>query len=363
MKYSYVGNIPLQEYIPHCYIMFMAGSPNNINEIRGLLKTIFQKAGYKPKDAAAGNNSMLKIPGLGKVLDIRWKSQVNNAVLSTLANTAGKSSRNVTVIATGTLARALFERCRDKGLPVIDSHGNGCIHIPGFWYEHFVAPEQKKRVPVAGTPFPKKASRLVRAFLVEPSRKWSRADLIKVTGLSQGYVSKCLELLFKEGYIGDSGDFIQLREPDRLLDDWTSYYRFDRHAPFRYAFSYSNYENGLEKLGKALAEDGILYAYTGWSGAYLRAAYTIPTNIMVYVSKIPENPEQLGLYTVGHGENCILIEPQDEGVLQFSQEINGMKVVCNPQLYLDLRRMPGRALDQAEVIRRKFLHWEPTEYE
>jgi hypothetical protein len=341
----------------------MMNSIDNINQTHKYLKAVLKKAGYKVKDTATEKNHKLKIYVLGKTLDIQWRNQINRAVLFNLLNTANKSDEYIPVIATGKLTKAIFEYCREKGFSVIDTYGNGCINIPGFWYERFIVQDQKKRIPVSGTPFSKKASRLVRAFLAEPARKWTQADLIVATGFTQGYASKCLKVLFQKGYIGGSGGFIQLREPDKLLDDWASHYRFDRHIQTRYAFAYSTYEVGLDMLGEALTRAGLNYAYTGWSGAHLRAAFAIPPSIMAYVLQVPEKPEDIGLYPVEHGENCILIKPQDEGILQFSQGINGLKVVCDPQLYLDLRKMPGRALEQAEVIRKKLLNWENIVYE
>jgi len=261
------------------------------------------------------------------------------------------------VMVTVNLSRGFFEQCREAGINVLDGKENGVVRIPGFRYERFIEEARKGRPTVKGTPFSMKASRIVRALLSEPDHDWSQVELAKATGVTQGYLSIQQKVLQGAGYIGIEQRRIQLIDHVRLLSDWAEHYRWDRHQQLRYAFNATTYEEGLERFGTAFRGRGAAYAFTGWSGAFLRAPYGIPDKWMAFVEKAPDLPAELGLHpVVEQGENVILIVPQDIGVFQFAQEIKGLRVVSDPQLYVDLRKMPGRAAEQAEVLRDKYLN-------
>lgn len=259
------------------------------------------------------------------------------------------------VMVANDISRGFFEQCREAGINILDDKGNGVVHFPGFRYERFIEETHKGRPSVKGTPFPMKASRIVRALLSDPARDWSQTELAAAIGVSQGYLSIQQKNLERAGYIMVERRRLRLVDHARLLSDWASHYRWDRHRKSRYVFNAVAYEEGLARLDTVLRGRGIGYAFTGWSGAFLRAPYGIPDRWMAFVEKEPDLPAELGLFPVEQGENMLLIVPQDLGAFQFAQEINGLRVVSDPQLYVDLRKMPGRAVEQAEVLRNKYL--------
>jgi hypothetical protein len=226
-----------------------------------------------------------------------------------------------------------------------------------------VESNKPRRLSVSGTPFTAKASRIVRAFLSEPQREWSQSELVHDTGVTQGYASKCLKMLAEHSYITSSRGRWRLQEPAALLDDWSAHYRFDRHRLYRFAFSSPSYDDGLQRLGKELGDAGIRYAYTGWSGAHLRAPYAIPPKTMAFVDAIPVEPKKLGLFPVEEKENVLLIVPNDEGVLQFTQIVNQLVVASDAQIFIDLIRLSGRAKEQADVLRDRVMNRKDLDYD
>jgi len=48
-----------------------------------------------------------------------------------------------------------------------------------------------------------------------------------------------------------------------------------------------------------------------------------------------------------------LIQPYDEGVLYGIQTIEGLKVVSDIQLYIDLYKYPARGREQAEFLKKE----------
>jgi len=165
--------------------------------------------------------------------------------------------------------------------------------------------------------------------------------------------------LQSDRYLFLIGGIISLSDPDRLLDDWVAHYRFDRHVRKEYAISFNTYEEGLQKLSDELNRLKVKFAFTGWSGAFLKAPYGIPPLIMAYVGNIPDLHDSTVLFPVQPRQNgnVILYQPQDEGVFKFSEEANAFPVISAPQLYLDMSRMPGRAKEQAEALREKLLNY------
>jgi hypothetical protein len=328
----------------------------NLKSAANHLYGFFKQAGFNPRGPDfTGSSGLINVPDINRSFDIRWEPHLNDAVILTLLHTPGPAQNSTVIAATEYLTKGMFDRCRSRGLSVLDENDNGVLKSPGFYYERYVDHQKKGRTKISGTPFSMKAARLVRAFLANPNRKWQQTELVKETGVTQGYASIKLNVLITEGYLVEAGGKLCLVDAERLLDDWALHYRFDRHQQHRFAFSAKSYDDGLRRLAGQLKKAGIEYAFTGWSASSMLAPYGIPQKWMTYVENLPDKPETLGLYPVEQGENALLIIPQDNGVFQFKQQIQGLNIVADPQVYIDLCKMPGRAKEQAQVFREKYL--------
>lgn len=132
---------------------------------------------------------------------------------------------------------------------------------------------------------------------------------MRETELSAGYVSTLTKRLIGQGYVSDRLGLLYLDDPERLLNDWLAHYRFDRHRKLNFAISAGTYEEGIEKLG-ALHGSGVSFAWTGWTGAHLRAPYATPTLYMAYVAQEPKKLKDV--FPVEKQGNVALYVPQDE---------------------------------------------------
>jgi hypothetical protein len=247
------------------------------------------------------------------------------------------------------LTWSLLDKCRESKVAVFDLEGNAYLRLPGVYIERLRPSQAREPAPSSGTVFTAKASRVVRAFLNHYPHDWGQAQLVRKTGLSAGYMSTLIKRLTGQSYVSDRLGLLYLDDPERLLNDWLAHYRFDRHRKLNYAISAGSYEEGVEKLGAALKGSGVAFAWTGWTGAHLRAPYATPTLYMAYVAQEPKKMKDV--FPVEKQGNVALYVPQDEGVFQFTNESAAGAVVSDAQLYLDLCRMPGRAKEQAEAIR------------
>jgi CRP-like cAMP-binding protein len=87
------------------------------------------------------------------------------------------------------------------------------IHIRG-------NPNQFRRRGRKSTVFAPKSSRVVRQFLLDPSRGYRQQELIEATGLGQGFVSRILNKLEQDNLVRRVGPFWRVDNPGRLLDAW-----------------------------------------------------------------------------------------------------------------------------------------------
>lgn len=253
------------------------------------------------------------------------------------------------------LSAALMEACKNEKLAVLDLEGNAWVQVQGLYVERFRPTSSPGQERSSGTIFSAKASRVARALLSSYPKDWTQAQLRGAIELNRGYVSVLWSRLQKQGYASLRGEALHLDEPDRLLDDWRAHYRFDRHRRYQYALSMNTYEDGLHRVSTQLRKSGVRFAWTGWSGAHLRAPFAIPSAITAYVDAV-SGPIP-NLFPVDRQGNVILIVPQEQGVFQFTRESNYGDIVSDPQLYVDLCRMPGRAQEQADALRHQHLQF------
>ena len=179
-----------------------------------------------------------------------------------------------------------------------------------------------------GTPFVGKGAMLPRLFFNQPQRIWTLGELANVAAMTKPYASIIVHRMMDNDYVRQEGNGYLLVNPEKMLDDWMAVYRFNRYVHF---------------------------GFMGASGAYLRAPYMESRTVMAYVEQIPDNLS--GLFPVESDGNVILYIPQNTGFFFGGKEVDGLPVVSDVQLYLDLKRMPGRNADQADYLRDSLLNW------
>jgi len=266
------------------------------------------------------------------------------------------ANQDVLLVLVRDLTRSTLDRCVESGLCVLTEGGNGYIRFPRFLYHRFVPTKSRREASSGpGAVFSAKASRLVRAMLARYPEPWSQSALVDEADVSPGYVSSVIKKMLDADYVRRDSDRLRVVDADRLLDDWAARYRFDRHTRSRYAMSMGEYPQGLRKFRQEMRRHDIRYALTGWSASYLRAPYGSPDSIVAYVERPVANLPIRSLHEVQGKGNVLVLVPQDEGVFQFGQDTELGPVVADVQCYLDLLNLPGRASEQAEVLREKHL--------
>ena len=256
------------------------------------------------------------------------------------------------------ISQRLIDSHDAKGIHFFSTEGFSRIRLPGFTYiVHSPSASKAGRGGSAGSAFVGKASSLPRLFFREPERIWLQTELAKEAGLTKPYVSIIIRRMVEAGYVLQDGRGFRLQSPDLMLDDWSAVYRFDRYSwRQEFAMAFQQVRNGMDKLSSALTEKAIKYALMGQCGAYLRCPYMEPAKVTAYVPELLSDPIP-GLHPVERDGNVILYVPPNPGFFIGENKVDGLSIVSDIQLYLDLKKMPGRSADQANYLRENILNW------
>jgi hypothetical protein len=261
------------------------------------------------------------------------------------------------VVAVPHIGEKSKEICKSFDVGYIDFDGN--VYLK---FDHvLIEKEGKKRLTRAKQQtkdlFAPLSSRILRILLVDPEMSWTLSQLSKTAKISIGYVHKIAKTLEEKGYaIRDQNYKLKLSRPRSLLDEWASKYDFTTANTLNNFYTFErDPSHFIEKIRDVADQSNLDYALTLHAGAFLVAPYVRYTDVHVYIKPKEINTwkDHLNLRPVESGGTVMLVEPYDEGVFWGIQKINGIKVVSNIQLYVDLFNYPARGREQAEFLREK----------
>ena len=273
--------------------------------------------------------------------------------------TRGASSNAYPVFAARFLSPRVRQICREEGVGYVDLAGNCFLHFDGVHVEKII---ERNPFPPRGRPaslFAPVSSRLLRALLEEPERRWSVSELASTCGVSLGQTSNVTRRLVEEAYLERSRRRLRLAQPARLLEAWR-----DQGAPVhRMVGAFYSFEADLSRRMQQLADAGRTrhwrYAVTSFAGAALIAPFVHGLQTLAcYVedaAALPHWVQALDLRPVEQGANVLLLVPSDRGVFYRAQEVQGVMAAGAIQLYLDLFHDPARGREQADFLRQQRL--------
>ena len=261
------------------------------------------------------------------------------------------------ILAVPYMGKAGQERCEEAELPWLDLSGNARIIVPSIFYQNLGNPNQFRRPGRPESPFGTKGSRIARQLLIEPSRPQTQRAIASIVGLNEGHVSRVIGKLLEAGLVQRGNDGIHVTDRGTLLDAWREDYRFDRHQVIRGHISTSGGDSLTRSIAEVLSSADVPYAVTGLAAAWLltrHAGFRLST---VYLSRPPSLgvKSDLGFREEPRGANTWLVTPNDEGVFDGAEVVNGIRCVHPVQAYLDLKSHPERATEAAEELRKRLL--------
>jgi hypothetical protein len=194
-----------------------------------------------------------------------------------------------------------------------------------------------------------KSTRVLRVLLMRRT-EWKTQPLADEAGVSLGQVANVKKRLRDREWVADGNAGFRLTNPQSLLTEWAEHYTYRKNI-VRDFYSMKEPDELEEVLATACGELDIPYAFTGFSASRRISPAVRGQRAMAYVSTISESLlERVGLKEVQSGANVSLMIPYDDGVFYGARDVEGLRVVCSVQLYLDLNGCRGRGEDAAAAI-------------
>ena len=262
------------------------------------------------------------------------------------------------LFAATSFTQSFVDSYSEKGIHFFSRDGASRITLPGIitYIVKIQNKSQKESRNSGGSPFVGKGAMIPRIFFDQPRRIWTQGELADAAGMTKAYASIILHRMMDNEYVCQEENGYQLVKPEKMLDDWLAVYRFNRYVRRQmFAASFETQRQGIDLVAKSLKAENVRFGFMGPSGAYLRAPYMETRTEMAYAERIPDDLSDL--FPVESDGNVILYIPQNAGFLFGGHEVDGLPVVSDVQLYLELKRMPGRNADQADYLRDTLLNW------
>lgn len=284
-------------------------------------------------------------PRMAREISIRFKERIANL------------NKVYPILITTFIGERTREILKKEGVGYLDLAGNCFLEFNNVYIEKIVDKNpfiDKRKLKTIFRPV---SSRILRALLEEPKKDWKILELSKITKVSLGQTSNVCRWLIDESYLKKDQGVYSLTEPGKLLDEWCRNYTYTQNKMSAYYSFEQNLEKLIKKVLQISKDKDLEYALTLLSGASLIAPFIRGiSTLQMYIADSEEASKWvrlLDLRPVESGSNISIYIPYDEGVFYKTQKVDGIKVVGNVQLCLDLYNYPTRGKEQAEFLRRE----------
>jgi len=243
---------------------------------------------------------------------------------------------------------------RQNGCGYVDLSGNCYLAFDNVLIEKEGKPNVRSTRRPLRALFAPRATRVVRALLVEPERSWRLEELARAVSVSLGHVHNVVERLGEVEWVarGPQGR-VRVQKPGELLDAWRDAYTYRVNGLSGFVSHVGETRRIMEGVARTAESLSLAYAFTLHAGASLIAPHIRVPTVQCYVGGDPEPVARaLGLQPV-EGEGTVsLLTPYDVGVFYAPVGKGGFRVVSLPQLYVDLYHHQRRGREQADKLRR-----------
>lgn len=212
--------------------------------------------------------------------------------------------------------------------------------------------------------FSDKTTLILRKMLNSPGDEWVIQDFIKAKdtryGVGQGRVAAVLNEMDRLGYLDRKKRGVKssavLAEPDKLIGDWVTEYRFDYNELHSF---YTTDKDILKKIKYHFRDKEENYALTLHTAANLYTSFVRTEHVHFYFNtddfekNLLDLRQKLDLKQLVQGGNVHIARPYYKKSVFFNAlRVNGYRVVSNLQLYLDLYNFQPRGREHAEYLKK-----------
>ena len=213
-------------------------------------------------------------------------------------------------------------------------------------------------------PFADRASLISRTLLANPGTSWNVRGLAEAAGVTPMLSSDVVRQLEANGIVTATPRgrqlIVRLVRPQKLLDEWTTAYRWTRNAALQFAVATPNIARTLARLSRAAGKRR--WALTLLAGAWQRIQYAPTERIHLYMEcdhldEIRDLAEREGWPPDTAGA-LVILRPTYRTSVWHDRSLGDAKhppVVSDIQLILDLWHHPDRGRETAEQLWRPVL--------
>ncbi len=246
--------------------------------------------------------------------------------------------------------------CQINGIGYIDLAGNCLLNFDNIYISVKGNPNPYPENRTLKSIFSPKSSRILRVLLCDPGKKWYVKDLAMEAEVSLGLVSNMKNKLKDYAYLKEAEkQKTYLSEPEALLNKWADNYSYKKNK-LKNFYSLDEPDVIEKKLADYCNSKNIQYAFTLTSGASRIAPFLRYNKVFAYIDNFVETiANELGWKEVTSGPNITILEPYDDGIFYRLQDVNGLKIVSDVQLYLDLKNYKKRGEEAANFLKKERL--------
>ncbi len=294
----------------------------------------------------------------------RVTPQIADDLFERIASEKSPKGKTTFVVVAPTISERVAEIARKHDVSFLDHSGNCFIankrlglllHRKGFKTKLV-----KSSSPSPTNVFSPKSSRIIRAMLSQPGRRWQVSELAEHPNVdvSMGLASKVKHALLYQSYAKEENQLLMLKNPRELLEAWAKNYPpVEETAKF---FVRGEVEATEKKIAKWCSSNNHQYALARMSAAWRQSPevrYNV-ANFYVSSSAITERAlislkEECGARPVETGHNLVFLSPYDSSV--FADQIGEPHQTSPLQTWLDLKQLSGRGEEAAEAVFEKHL--------
>lgn len=273
-----------------------------------------------------------------------------------------RKSDTIWVLTNGT--PELRDEMRAAGQSYIDPHGAVRVELPWLLIDRtdLDPVDLHARTDSTTDPFADRSSLILRTLLCDSvHRAWGIRELAQSAGVGVGTASRVVEQLHALDLIsappqqGKPGN-VQVVDPQRLLDRWTSAYNWRRNESLTVQAPIGDPEIFVAGRLPHLVFHDRQWALTLQAGAAFVARHAAWERVHVYVGardgRELRNLAAANRWTAAEDGRLVLLRPYYRTSIWDSvrRVDSNVRVVSNLQLVLDLWHYPLRGREQAEII-------------
>lgn len=226
----------------------------------------------------------------------------------------------------------------ERRISWLDASGNYHLRLGDSVLERTGLAERGRPTRSQRLAFAPKSARVVRLLLASPAREWRTTEIAQAVEIDPGHASRTLALLRDAGYVSRDKTW-HVRQPDPLLQDWASSYRFDRHDSQSFFSLTPRVEARMSEIAKVASIVETDVAFTGASAAGIWGALSAGDDVVAYIRDPASRAaivDALELAPETDAPNLRLLVPEDPGVFMPVEHNQGLPLASRPQIYLDL---------------------------